>query len=368
MKKIGILTFHSVLNYGGMLQAYALNKYLNQKGFEAYTIDYESPDVMNMYKLINTDIRRLGIKQCTKGNVRKILNLKKNYKRKKSFNEFKNKYIRITKKIKNKEELVKELANYDYIITGSDQVWNKQLTGMDEDIYLLDLPLNKKVQKVSYAASIGNDQISNEELQKIDQILNDYKLISVRERTLGEKLESISNKEITTVLDPTLLLDKKHWLEVMSKNKRDEKYICVYMLQKNERILNIVNAFSKLLNLKVVQFDPKKIYENEMKSLYTSGPDEFLSTIYNADFVITNSFHGMVFSILLEKQFVAIPHTTRSSRQYNLLEILDLNNRMIKDEKDYKKYLEEKINYKDVKQELERIKKESIEFLRKMEL
>lgn len=370
MKKIGILTFHSVLNYGGMLQAYALNKYLNKNGFDTYTIDYDSPDVTNEYKLIYTDIKRLGIKKCTKGNIRKILNLRTNYKRKKEFKKFKNTYIKMTERLKNKKDIIDELnqGKYDYIITGSDQVWNKQLTGTSEEIYLLDMKLKESVKKVSYAASIGNDKISEEELKKIDTILNDYTYISVRENTLNEKLKEISNKKISTVLDPTLLLSDKEWKEIMCKDRVEEKYICVYMLQRNDRIIEVVNNISKFLNLKVIHFDDKKIYQNELTNYYEAGPDKFISIINNAEFVITNSFHGMVFSILLEKQFVAIPHTTRSSRQYNLLQSLKLSDRMIGNEKkDYQRYINEKIDYKEVKNKLEELKEGTIEFLRKLE-
>jgi hypothetical protein len=359
MKKIGVLTFHRSLNYGAVFQTYALNKILNNKGYIAEVIDYYSHDVYSFdYKGIfefeeneKNYLKPLKI-------VKRLIMLPKTTKKASRFKKFVNNNIKLSTRVNNKKELKLLSEQYDCLITGSDQVWNAKITKEDSNVYNLSYFDNKN--KISYSASIGEDNPGKDVIKKLKEEIKDYSFISVREESLKKHL-NISKAEV--VLDPTLLLKKEDWLAIAKEKPIKEKYIFVYMLEVNKSIINTVNFLSNKLNMGVVTIGSDYKFERELLNDSKVSPEEFLSLMNNAAYVVTNSFHGVCLSIVLNKQFGTILHKTRGSRQRDLLKKLFLDDRIIDDYKKSYAIINNKINYKNVESCLQKERERSLEFL-----
>ena len=198
MKKIGILTFHNVINYGGVLQCMALQDFLKAYNYEVEVINYKSKHIGKNNKLI---------KFSSPSNlIKSVLTLPFNYIRKKRYNNFIKNNLILTNDVKNYDELKKLCEEkYDYVIIGSDQVWNSEITENEADVYFLE---NINVKKISYAASTGDDKIID--INRIIKNSNDFEAISVREESTYNKLLSHNIKAELNV-DPTLLLRTEYW-------------------------------------------------------------------------------------------------------------------------------------------------------------
>lgn len=363
MKKIGMITFHSAHNYGAMLQVYALQKTLLNNGYQAEIIDYRDKKIMSGYKLFK--LNKKNLYTIIKSFASSLFFLIPNYMRAKRFNNFLKKYLKTTKiKYKSEKELKDNPPDEDIYIVGSDQVWNTALTGSLKDAYTLNFGKDN-VKRISYAASIGKSEIPDtlkdifkEKISKIDKI-------SVREEQAKELLSGLINKNIDVVLDPTLLLEKEKWMSLIEKKEKEkEKYIFIYGIGERDRLYKIANYFSEKTNLKLVHFDNKnKGYKNVLKSAYSDGPIEFLNLIKNAEYVIAQSFHGTVFSLIFRKKFFVIPDKTTSSRVINLLKKLGLEDRIINSIEEIGDY-DREINYEEVESKLKFEREKSLEFLK----
>ena len=364
-KKVGIITFHNEQNYGAVLQAYALQETVKKLGCESYIINYIEP-VEKHWKSIFTEKQKLNnIKIWLKIIITNIVYFKKNKRRKKNFYKFINKNIKLYGKYKNENQLKNNAPDLDIYITGSDQVWNTKITKGLKDAYTLNFG-NSNIIRASYAASLGNDKVDEREIVEYKEKLKILNEISVREDTGKQILEKILHRNVELVLDPTLLLDKKDWNNIKRDYKEEsKKYILIYDLEKNDIVYEVANEIKEKLKIPIVNFRRKK--QKQIISKYESGPEEFLNLINNAEIVITNSFHGAVFSIIFHKKFYVIPHTTTFSRTKNLLRILNLEKQIISDKKQIKNILlEEQINYELVEERLKVERENSIKYIEKV--
>ncbi len=364
MKKIGIVTFHRAHNYGATLQAYALEKILEEKEYEAKFINYINYEIDKQYKILKIDKR--NILSIFKSIISSIIYFYKNKKRFNNFNNFIKKNLKIIGKYNSVNELKNNPPELDCYITGSDQVWNPDITKGLSDAYTLNFG-SDKINRVSYAASIGKSSLGQEDYKTKLSRLN---YISVREKTAKDLLEPVLNRKIEVVLDPTLLISGKEWeKEFDLSNNVNEKYILTYYVEENEEYVKIVNELSRKTNLKVINFEKRDRhnYVNFMKSAYTEGPEEFVRLIKNAEYVVTTSFHATVFSILFHKRFFVVPHKTTGSRVTDLIDKLHIKNRIyytIDEFKDYKNYKEE-VDYTESDKILLEEREKSINFLKK---
>ncbi len=340
--RVGIVTLLGN-NYGGTLQAYALKEQLEKMGIDVTHINYQlSENKISIKRIIKTFIY---------------------YKRNKKFKKFKKEYFKLTKKTKNIKELKKQSSNYDVFIAGSDQIWNQKIPIEDRGVFFLDFAGNQK--KIVYAASIGRDIINEEEKGQISKWLNNLDYISIREKTGVNLYSKLTNKEIENVLDPALLLSDKEWDKIINKKIiTNEKYIFSYTLGANKSVLDSIEKISKKLNMKIIEISYKKNFENEIKNINDAGPSEFVELIKNSDYVLTNSFHGTVFAILNKKQFFVFTRGNMNSRIYDLLDILKLKDRIIDNGSIENIDLEERINYDEVYEILEKEREKSIKFLK----
>lgn len=336
-KKIGIVTFHNAHNYGAMLQAFALLNILKKYDqYESEIIDYYDKKLYGDYKIIRPVTNDLGL--SIKRFLIDVAKFDKKVMRYKRFNKFINSKCNLSKRYNSEEALKNENLDYDILITGSDQVWNTSIVGNLSDIFTLNFGKDN-INRISYAASVGNIKFIDNEINIFKEKLNIIDSISVREAEMKDKIENLLDKEVEVVLDPTLLLTKEEWeAEIKVECDIKEDYILAYDVAPDDEYRNIVNDLSKRTGLKVIYFNIRNHgYINGLKSAYITDPLDFVRYIKNAKYVVTTSFHATVFSIIFHKKFFVIPHKNTSSRVTNLIDKLEIKNRIFYKVDDFRK-------------------------------
>lgn len=364
--KAGIVTFNSAHNYGAVLQVYAMQEYLKSLGIDVDVINYRPKEIDNVYKLYNVrrkDPRIIrGIKKVKK--IAKV-NLFERWRleKRKNFEDFIKNVLHTTKPYKTLKDIQQDFLQYDILIAGSDQIWNTDLTKGFKPAYFLEFG-NKDARRISYAASLGSDSIDEKYVLFYKRYLENFDFISVREEAMKGLLKDLTDKPITRVIDPTLLLDKKVYDNLKQDTKyKGQDYIYVHYIGNDEKTYEIADQLSRKLGLPVLHNRQKGLFENELDCLFHERPEQYISVIENAKYIVTNSFHTTVFALIYEKDFITIPHATRPARMQNLLEIAGLSNHLIEDVRIMPDLDTLKIDYKDVKKRLLEERKGSIEFL-----
>ncbi len=357
-KKCGIFTISNAKNYGSVLQAYALKKSCLKYIDEVYVINYINKKIKKEYSLIK--FQGNNIKEKLLSFIKCLIILPYSIKKSNKFRNFSKNYLNLTKKYYEKN-LNTKYPIFDKYIVGSDQVWNSKVTSGLREAYLLNF-IKDSEKKITYAASISNPDISLEDIKKLKESLSSFKNISVREKSTKEMLAQNGINSVVSI-DSTMLLEKDDWDNLL-KNKKEkyDKYIFVYAFENDKLLKSIVEDLSQKCNLKVISFDIKKKYKNSYGNFYASGPEDFIYLIKNAEFIVTNSFHATVFSIIYEKEFFSIPFKNRTDRVTELLNKLNIKDRIIVSYDDYKK-INKTINYNSVKETLNLLKKESLKYL-----
>lgn len=330
-KRIGIVTlYYKNFNYGGLLQAYALQNTIESLGFEAEQI---SIDRRGLEKLET----QISIKKFVRYQIiRRLNNTLKDIragffsqKRKKSNAYFEEFMMSIPhSKVYNKDTIQQVNSEYDCFVCGSDQIWNPIYSC---DMYFLNFVSNDK-KKISYAASIGLETLKEEEAIKITKNIENFDAISVREEIGRDILKSYLKRKIEVVLDPTFLLDSKDWDRITEDNKFDFEYMFVYCLGFTNSFAQLIRNFAREKGLKIINIPtrPEHISIGDI-NLYEVGPKEFISLIKHSSFVLTDSFHASVFSIIYRKQFrtfsreISGKNHTMNSRIQTLMDILEDN-------------------------------------------
>lgn len=364
--KIDIITRHSMANYGSILQSYATQKIIEKIGHTSEIINYERLDEKG------TNIAKTMLKRNEKWNKNKVTRFiyksmqtpvySYSYKK---FKKYRQKILEQTKLEYNSKKMLEDkLPEADIYCTGSDQVWGKVGNVDYDDTYFLEfVPKNKKC--ISYAASFGKDNITPELRTKLKTYLEKYKYVTVRENNAIKILkENGINCEKT--LDPTLLLEKEEWNKFIDKAKRKTQYILVYQLHNNDKFEQFVERFAKKEKLPLKRVSVSLLYAKKKGHLeFLPSPQKFLQLIRDAEYVVTDSFHGTVFSILFEKKFIDIIPAGTGNRIVTLLQELNLENRILQDYENYE-IIKNKIDYNNVNKELNKKREESVKNLKKM--
>lgn len=350
MLRVAIITFHRAVNYGAVLQTYALSRYLTDSGYDVKVLDYRSNAIEDSYK-IKFAPNLYSLKQM----LLKPLSDKK----KKRFYRFVENNIPHTDSLYSTEDLKAEARKYDFIITGSDQVWNSQWTNGDE-AYMLNFCNDE--QKISYAASIGKSNVSEEEKQLFKKNLQSFRRISVREKTGKDLLDSVIRKNISVNCDPVALLGKEAW-EQVAILPEENNYVLVYMLVKSDSLMNAAVEYGKKNGKQVIIINDniRKQYPVTYKR-YIS-PEKFVGLFRKADCVFTNSFHGTMFSIIFEKEVYVELQKYKgapNSRFVDLLAKLGMENSVLEDGRVNDNY--GKPDYGFVKEKLKQMKDETDEY------
>lgn len=364
MKKVVITTFFKAENYGAVLQAYALQKILHEKGYDTEILNYRDSAIEDEYKIFN--FKNGSMYSKMRSLFKSILFLRKRKKRHDHFRDFQQHYLRIGDKgYRSVEEIKKDPPRADIYVTGSDQVWNTSITKGVSDIYTLNFGL-EKVRRIAYAASIGTAEICQNEGEEFREKVSGIDAISVREITAKNALARIFlDKPVEVTLDPVLLRSKRDWEADLSEiTERKEKYILAYLVAEDQEYRKIVNAMSENTGLKIIHFESRSRYNNVLSSAYTEGPMDFVNLIKNAEYIVTTSFHGTAFSIVLHKKFWVIPHKPKGSRITDLLDKLQLSERAVYTLEEFTaKDFDQKIDYEKVDNLLDKEREKSLQWL-----
>ncbi len=379
MKKIGVITLNSDNNYGNRLQNLALLSVLNKLGFESQTVIFKKKPrpsslsaklkrVLKQFKgqslidnvhMISRKIqRRIHKKKTASLEQEKVLRSK----------AFCSNYIKSF--IVDYEDLEKgypTLNDFDYFVSGSDQVWNPHLlnkgTGDLTPFEINFLSFAPHSKRTAYSASFGVSDIPEQFIEKYKAYLKGMHSISVREDEGAQIIKKLINKEVPVLVDPTLLLNQNEWKEISCAPSMDlsQHYILTYFLggisESNDKM---IKDYAKKHNFKI-----HRLIDPSDKSLYTLNPGEFLYIIDHCDMMLTDSFHGCVFSIQFEKPFIVFERRnaqhSMESRINTLLSKFDLENRKWLSTSQMSDY--EKIDFTGAKKNLELEKKKAHDYL-----
>ncbi len=368
MLKAGIVTFASAHNYGALLQAYAMQRYLENLGIEAHIINYRPKEIDNVYKLY----RIKKTKNFPKKVIMKIskvikIETKEKWRKEKyiNFERFIDHTLKTTRPYNKLGQIQASYLDYDILIAGSDQIWNTDLTKGFKPAYFLEFG-KKDAIRIAYAASLGRNDIDKKYILFYKRYLKNFDYISVREKSMISIFNDLTDKEVVQVLDPTLLLNKKDYNQLKKESKyKDKEYIYVHFIGKDSKLIEIADKVSTELNIPILHNFANKIFKNELDYHYNESPEKIIDVVKNAKMVITNSFHLTVLSIIYNKKFITIPHAKRPERMKNLLEMLDLEDHLIEDVRIMPDLKELEIDYDKVEKKLENERKKSVEFLQK---
>lgn len=340
--KIGILTFHDGINHGTYLQVYALSRMLsiNYSTDEIKVINYKNnQNFWNEYKIF---IFQKNIFNVIR-NILKILKFKKIMP-----------LLKLTKFISNYEEVNKE--NFDIIIYGSDEIWNYSHSFIELDKIYFGFGLICK-NKISYAPSFSEAEFKNLP-KELENFPSNFKHLSVRDSYSKNIIQEINDTLVPKiVLDPTFLYDFNQ--EVVNNNEK--KFILLYCAGLENDFINRIIEFSKEAELVIIAIGYKMNFAK--KNIISLDPFEWIGYFKSAEYVITNTFHGTVFSIKYNKKFVSIPKEDKKNKIVSILNRFDLSNRLCMNEKFIKNILVEDIDYFRVNKLIENYKKESLDFL-----
>lgn len=367
--KICILTQPLGHNYGGIMQNYALQTVLKRMGHEVWTEDRKVNKVAFLSQLKRVSFIRFlfGKKKITSPSSKQEAIIQK-YTR-----QFIKKNIQTTVPIysKNKKKLLQ--YNFDAYVVGSDQVWRPCYSyGLYN--YFLDFTKGLNVKRFAYAASFGVDnwEFTEKQTKECEKFVKQFDLISVREYSGIGLCESYLGVEADHVLDPTLLLEKEDYISLINLENKSKNGLYTYLLDDSEEKNEITNKLCSKFKLSVNTVMPKirfkTLGKNPISKCTLASVSDWLSGFYNADFVFTDSFHGTIFSIIFNKQFITIANKDRGIARFSsLLKMFGLEDRLIFSINDLTDSLIcNHIDYDTVNKQKNHMKKISMNFLSKI--
>ena len=363
MLRICGVTFDHTTNYGSCLQAYAL-----KTAIEKISIEGES----YVYDLLPATIlasqRKASSRSVTAVAKRIIKSIAKKYRRA-QFKSFEDKYIRYAD-CHNREELPRLNGIYDAFVCGSDVIWNFGYTRGDT-LYFLDFATK---YKFSYAASFGKGKLDfheeglelDEDPKKIyERYISQLDRVSVREKEAAEMLKEFVSKPVECACDPVLLLTQDEWTKVIPENIKRGKYIFAYSTSTRPNYISFLKMIQKSTGLPVVNITWLPNDMVRQRAFTSVDPAKWLGLLKNAEYVVTNSFHGTAFSVLFEKKFFTVIQGDRQTRSnirlYDFLENLELDSRLINEMPSSLDF--EAPDFTAAKDKLEKIRESSLKYL-----
>lgn len=369
MKKIATITFHHAHNFGSVLQAYALQEFIRNMykdiddGVDYKIIDYYTEVQEELYSVYKHGV---SVKSMIKNFV--AMRYSKQLKQKhQKFETFLDERCSLTRRYKNREELIKDIPVADVYISGSDQLWNVRAEDFSS-VYYYDF-IADECKRISYAASLGPLQIEwkNYDKTKYKTLIEKYDSISVREQGSSDNLKKISDVKCSVNVDPTLLVAQDEWRKIQSEeNYNNGEYILLYCLEPSKEQLKIADAISKKLQLPIVilRYNNKNDICNHFVKKYAAGPEDFLAYVDHAALVLSSSFHGTAFSLIYHKPFYVL-NGIKDNRILEILRKTSMTKRSLESIDDVKKVTLDKPNDKAIELFLEGERKKSYAYLKK---
>ena len=350
------MTFHTADNFGAVLQAYALQKYLSDnlnnivEIIDYHTKEHDRDNMIfkkNTYSLIIRIIYYFFT----------LIRLPSLMLRRKRYNQFRKDYYNLSKRFSCISDIEKLGNQYDIVISGSDQVFNPYIR--DSAVYYLSKGFNN-VKKVAYAPSFGVSDFSLLSKAQITSLLN-FNNLSCREQIGADFLTHLKGIEIPCVLDPTFLLKKTEWLK-LSLPPSISNYIFVYELNGGNDLIRLAKRISEQTRLPIICSTTRVFLFSWGYTIHFDlGPSEILGYIQNARYVVTDSFHGTALSLIMEVKVIPyIAFSSTSSRLYSLMKQFGLENNIVKSLDDFNM---NQLNFKDYSDEINLRIEQSKEYL-----
>lgn len=380
--KISIVSCYFMNNYGSLLQAYALQEYLILQGHNV-----ENINISGISRELNVKKVRYYVREAKDfsvvlnklGRVKRVA-LKKIYpayaqlmgQRDKCVKEFRTNQIILSKAFQNKAEMTTNVQNSDAVVIGSDQLWLP--SNIVADYYTLTF-VPEHIKKVAYATSFGIPVLPERFCDITRQFLKRIQYLSVREQTGVEIVNNLGIPECKLVCDPTMLLTREQWLELVpNKTVYDEPYILCYFLGARTEHRDFAKRVREITGYKIVALIHCEQYVGNDTGYadympYDVGPAEFVNLIRHAKIVLTDSFHGTVFSVINNKQFFNFTRhsddetLSTNSRIYNLMDILGIRDRANVQQQAIETVMQHPIDYSIVQEKLKAFCEESRKFL-----
>ena len=376
--KIGIVTLIGEYNYGNLLQSYALQTVLERMGHNPITLNrrVKSPTIKLYFLRILSFIRSFVARYILKRDNRLIINPfiedynPRYYADKNELIRFVKENIHRTEPLRSTQSMQVYVKNesFDAMIVGSDQVWREDYVFSIEEMFFSFLPYDSKIKRIAYAGSFGTDDgfISQAKIPTCINLLKKFNAISVREKSAVDICERFFGTKAEHVLDPTMLLNTEDYKRLFNKDSilKSEGDLLVYILDNTDEIKMTIESLAGQYNLTPFTVNAIEIHNEKSYNYKFLSVESWLRGFYDAEFIITDSFHACVFSILFNKPFVCIGNKGRGNARFDsLLGMFGLENRLVDDMSRISGMMNEPINWAIVNSTLEGKKIESIAFL-----
>lgn len=323
--KVGIISLYGHSNFGNKLQNYAMQQILNELKVDSEIIEISNKkDLIHSLKFkVLVNFSPIYIKLCN-SEKDKYIKAVRLYR----FLKFEKKYIKKSKyKILNSSIPQQLNSSYNYFITGSDQVWNPEIMNDELNIYFLKFA--DKFKRIAFAPSFGSSYIPENKEKFYKKNLEEMKALSCREKAGIDIIYNLTGRNATLLLDPTFYLTKSEWLSIAKKPKNiiNRKYILSYFLgSQTEEYRNKIKEISKKHNLEIIN-----LLDINNKYAYFVDPAEFVYLINHAELICTDSFHGIVFSLIMNTPFIIFErkdhHISMNSRLENIVRMFNIEDR-----------------------------------------
>lgn len=356
--KVEVITLHRVTNFGSLLQTYATQRCLEQLGCEVETVDFV-PEGLTFYRSVwpkgHSTVKRL---------IKLAPLMVCNMIQFSMSDRFLRKHIHLTdKRYGCYGELEVDCPKADVYLSGSDQVWNTQNNNPPADLGAYYLAFAGDSKKIAYAGSFGKDDFSPAEKNMVTAWLKKYHALSVREDTALNTLRDFGLDGVH-VVDPTLLLTAQQWRDFCTKKKPKPGYVFIYNLNRNKVLEQAALAIAKKKGLRVVNFADTFEFVKGAENRFGNDPLDFINYISNADYVLTDSFHGTAFSLNFSRQVLSIPAPKYNCRLESILRLTGCEDRMFTSVEEALKKVDAPIDYSAVNEKLNAARKASMEYLK----
>ena len=353
--KIGILTFHCAANYGAVLQAYGLQSYLRSLGHDVHVIDYRPEYLLKPYRVFRMPVRNCNLVTKLKLAIRALLVAPVRWRRNVLFDRFRKRYLNVAS-----FDLDSPNNDFDAFVFGSDQIWNPRITWGFDRVYFGDFPAAMGKKKIAYAASAGSTaNISNKE--ECLSLLANFQKISVRETELAGYIKENMKMDVPVLCDPVLLGGRSLYAGLAELPKVKKPYLLLFQLSRKKAVVKYAENLAKKSDMEFIELAPVFESLKNCRMKQTFSLEQFIGYIVNAEYVLTSSFHGSVFSVLFRKNFNVISvDRDNDKRAVSLLERLGLGDRIacIEDNPCISE-----VDYAGVDGRMEELLKESAEYI-----
>lgn len=361
MKKLGIISYNiygNFTNYGSALQSWALSQTIKKLGYSPVLIDY-CPDIHLDKNILNPLEKMWDQDELSRKNCELTLPaIKENYFKFENF--FTNRFNRTSVKYTSKN-FDKSTEIIDGYVCGSDTIFCIDESNGFDDGFFANYDC-MKYNSVAYSASFGDTKITEKQYEELNVKLNNFKAIGLRETKMIDYVSTHAKCPVHRTIDPTLLLNTEEYRIITEKRIIDEKYLLLYTRRFNPNMQKYAEDIAKKNGWKIVEISLRALNAEKGHIMqYQAGVEEFLSLVKNAEYVVTNSFHGLIFSVQFRKQFAIFSRETGNCKIQEVLELFGLEDNLLIDHTDKQLYIE---NYDVVHNRIDMARQDSLKFLK----